>query len=59
MKKKEKVFLYGAKSTALIVSKMLEEKKIKVHRIFDKYIDEPTFETNIKFSNKKKTLKSL
>ena len=32
MKKKEK-FLYGAKSTALIVSKMLEEKKIKVHRI--------------------------
>lgn len=59
MKKKEKVFLYGAKSTALIVSKMLEEKKIKVHRIFDKYVDEPTFKTNIGFSNKEEEFKKF
>ncbi len=52
MKKGKKVLLYGAKSTALIVSKMLEEKKINVFRIFDKYLNKPSFNTNIKFSNK-------
>ncbi len=31
---------------------MLEEKKINVHRIFDKFLNEPSFNTNIKFSNK-------
>lgn len=52
MKKRKKILLYGAKSTALIVSKMLEEKNIKVHVMFDKYLKEPSFNTNIKFSNK-------
>jgi len=51
---KKKIFLYGAKSTALIVSEMLKEKKIKPYRMFDKFVNEPTFETKIKFSNKQK-----
>ena len=52
MRKDKKILLYGAKSTALIVTKMLEEKKNTPYRIFDKYLNEPSFETNIKFSNK-------
>ena len=52
MTKRKKILLYGAKSTALIVLKMLEEKKIKVHRIYDKFVKKPTFRTNIKLSNK-------
>ena len=52
MTKRKKILLYGAKSTALIVLKMLEEKKIKVHRIYDKFVKKPTFRIHILFIKK-------
>ncbi len=53
---KNKILLYGGKSTALIVYQMLKEKKKNVAYIFDEYLDKDHFEHKAKFSNNKKDL---
>ena len=55
-KRPTKVLLYGGKSTALIVTEMLKEKKIPVKFIYDRYLKKPFFKTNANFSNKKAVL---
>lgn len=55
-KKPTKVLLYGGKSTALIVTEMLREKKIPVKFIYDRYLKKPFFKNDAKFSNKKNIL---
>ena len=55
-KKPSKILLYGGKSTALIVTEMLKEKKIPVNFIYDSYLKKPFFKTSAKFSNKKEIL---
>ena len=49
---KNKILLYGGKSTALIVCEMLKEKKAKPSFIYDEYIvtDCMTLQTDIKKS---------
>ena len=56
MKKNNKIFLYGGKSTAYLVQEILLEKKKKTSYIFDKYLKKIHFETKAKFSNRKKDL---
>ena len=56
---KNKILLYGGKSTALIVCEMLKEKSIKPSFIYDEYLFKPYFKMNCIFSNKKKDLKKL
>ena len=56
---KNKILLYGGKSTALIVCEMLKEKKTKPSFIYDEYISKPYFRINCVFSNKKKDLKKF
>ena len=50
---KNKILLYGGKSTALIVCEMLKEKSIKPSFIYDEYLFKPYFKMNCIFSNKK------
>ena len=56
MKKNNKIFLYGGKSTAYLVQEILLEKKKKTSYIFDKYLKKIHFETKAKFSNRKEDL---
>ena len=56
---KKKILLYGGKSTALIVSEMLKEKKTKPSFIYDEYLNKTHFKTNGVFSNDKKDLKKF
>ena len=56
MKNKKNILLYGGKSTALIVSDMLKERRESAKFIFDEYINKLKFKSNAKFSNKKKDL---
>ena len=55
--KKNKIFLYGGKSTAYIVYQMLKDKKKKANYIFDQYLKKPFFSSKAIFSNKKSDLK--
>ena len=57
MKNKKKILLYGGKSTALIVSEMLKDKKERPKYIYDEYIKNLEFKSSANFSNKKKDLK--
>ena len=54
-----KILLYGGKSTALIVSEMLKEKKRNVSFIYDEYQKNLHFKTNAKFSNKREDFKDF
>ena len=51
---KKNILLYGGRSTALIVSDMLNDIKLKPSFIFDEYIEKLDFNTKAIFSNKKK-----
>ena len=53
---KSKILLYGGKSTALIVYEMLKEKGMNPFFIYDEYLQNPYFKSNLIFSNKKKDL---
>ena len=54
--RKKNILLYGGRSTALIVSDMLNDIKLKPSFIFDEYIEKLDFNTKAIFSNKKKDL---
>lgn len=51
--KKNKILLYGGKSTAYIVYQMLKEEKKNVSYIFDYYLKKRFFSCKANFSNKK------
>jgi len=57
--KKNKILLYGGKSTAYIVYQMLQEKRINASYIFDYYLKKPFFSSKAVFSNKKNDLKKF
>jgi acetyltransferase-like isoleucine patch superfamily enzyme len=56
---RDRILLYGGKSTALIVYEMLKEKKIRTSFVYDEYLKGPYFKSNLIFSNKKKDLKKF
>jgi acetyltransferase EpsM len=56
---KNKILLYGGKSTSLIVYDMLKEKKKNISYIFDEFLKKTHFSHNANFSNKKKDLRSF
>ncbi len=51
---KNKILLYGGKSTSYLVHELLKERKKKVDYIFDKYLKKVHFKFNGEFSNKPK-----
>ena len=52
----KKILVWGAKSKARIIQKMLEDMGERVSFLYDSYLDYPEFETNAQFSNSKKDL---
>ena len=53
----KKILIWGAKSKARIIQKMLEDMGERASFLYDSYLDYPEFETNAQFSNSKKDLK--
>ncbi len=55
----KKILIWGAKSKARIIQKMLGDMGERVSFLYDSYLDYPEFETNAQFSNSKKDLKKF